>query len=96
MAVLDVVKVFDHGYLGLVETWGSDESIVEAARMSTDKGFEGWGPNTCDECGGADQSSLLMLGYPVCLTCKGTGRVPADKHYIEIVARATPLIKGVR
>lgn len=43
-------KVLDHGYVELVETWGSDERIVEAARMSTDKGFQGWsrpcpGPN---------------------------------------------------
>jgi len=34
--------VLDHGYVSLVETWGSDESIVEAARMSTGKGFQGW------------------------------------------------------
>lgn len=38
------VPVLDHGYLGLVESWGSDARIIEAARMSTDKGFEGWGP----------------------------------------------------
>jgi thymidylate synthase (FAD) len=31
------------GYLELIETWGSDERIVEAARMSTGKGFNGWG-----------------------------------------------------
>jgi thymidylate synthase (FAD) len=37
-------KVLDHGYVGLVETWGSDMRIIEAARMSTDKGFLGWGP----------------------------------------------------
>lgn len=37
-------KVLDNGYVSLVETWGSDERIIEAARMSTDKGFEGWGP----------------------------------------------------
>jgi thymidylate synthase (FAD) len=37
------VDLLDHGYLSLVETWGSDESIVEAARMSTGKGFLGWG-----------------------------------------------------
>ena len=36
-------QVLDHGYLELVESWGSDERIVEAARMSTDKGFQGWG-----------------------------------------------------
>lgn len=36
-------KVLDHGYVNLVESWGSDASIIEAARMSTDKGFLGWG-----------------------------------------------------
>lgn len=36
--------LLDHGYLKFVESWGSDERIVEAARMSTDKGFTGWGP----------------------------------------------------
>ena len=35
--------LLDHGYLKLVETWGSDKSIIEAARMSTNKGFKGWG-----------------------------------------------------
>lgn len=44
------IEVLDHGYLSLVETWGSDERIVEAARMSTGKGFLGWGP-ACEKCG---------------------------------------------
>lgn len=34
--------VLDHGYVKLVESWGSDEKIVESARMSTNKGFQGW------------------------------------------------------
>lgn len=37
------ISVLDHGYVELIETWGSDERIVEAARMSTGKGFLGWG-----------------------------------------------------
>lgn len=37
-------QVLDHGYVQLIETWGSDERIVEAARMSTGRGFLGWGP----------------------------------------------------
>lgn len=44
------VQVLDHGYVSLVEHWGSDERIIEAARMSTNKGFEGWGPY-CSQCG---------------------------------------------
>lgn len=35
-------EVLDHGYVKYVEHWGSDERIIESARMSTNKGFEGW------------------------------------------------------
>lgn len=35
-------KLLDHGYVNLIETWGGDQQIIEAARMSTDKGFIGW------------------------------------------------------
>lgn len=43
--------VLDHGYVRLIEHWGSDERIIEAARMSTDKGFQGWGPVHATNCG---------------------------------------------
>jgi thymidylate synthase (FAD) len=36
-------QVLDHGYIQEIEAWGSDERIIEAARMSTGKGFLGWG-----------------------------------------------------
>lgn len=42
--------VLDHGYLQLKDVMGSDERIVEAARMSTGKGFLGWGPKHAEEC----------------------------------------------
>lgn len=35
------VELLDHGYIELVESWGSDERIIEAARMSTARGFPG-------------------------------------------------------
>lgn len=38
------IEVLDHGYVELIESYGSDQRIIEAARMSTDKGFKGWGP----------------------------------------------------
>lgn len=38
------VDVLDHGHATFIESWGSDAGIVEAARMSTGKGFLGWGP----------------------------------------------------
>lgn len=47
------VKILDHGYLKFVEAWGSDERIIEAARMSTSKGFLGWGDwKDCEPCAG--------------------------------------------
>jgi len=43
--------ILDHGYLELVEHWGSDERIIEAARMSTNKGFYSWAPyRACQKC----------------------------------------------
>lgn len=37
------INVLDLGYVEFIESWGSEERIIEAARMSTDKGFQGWG-----------------------------------------------------
>lgn len=50
MEMNETTAVLDHGYIKVVETWGSDERIIEAARMSTAKGFLGWGPK-CGHCG---------------------------------------------
>ena len=36
-------EVLDHGTVELIEFWGADEAIIESARMSTNKGFKGWG-----------------------------------------------------
>lgn len=36
------IYVLDHGYVKLIDTMGTDETIIEAARMSTGRGFEGW------------------------------------------------------
>lgn len=49
------MPILDHGYIKLIEPYGSDESIVEAARMSVDKGFLGWDPDYVFGC--------LMCGY---------------------------------
>jgi thymidylate synthase (FAD) len=46
-----VITVLDHGYVKFVEAWGSDERIIEAARMSTSKGFLGWSCWKCTACG---------------------------------------------
>ena len=44
------IDILDHGYIELIEHWGSDERIIEAARMSTSKGFLGWGPEVEYKC----------------------------------------------
>lgn len=45
------IKVLDHGYVRLIDWMGSDESIVEAARVSTGRGFVSWEPYwRCDLC----------------------------------------------
>lgn len=60
-------KLLDHGYLEVVEHWGSDERIIEAARESTDKGFLGWGQEVCRWCG---KEKGVHIVVPVTL-CNG-------------------------
>lgn len=38
-----MTQLLDHGYIKLVEHWGSDELIIASARMSVNKGFKRWG-----------------------------------------------------
>jgi thymidylate synthase (FAD) len=61
------VELLDHGYIDLVESWGSDERIIEAARMSTGKGFQGWGPMHGDGCPLAgEQTALISSNRGLC------------------------------
>ena len=39
---MEEIQVLDHGYVKYIEHWGSDERIIESARMSTNKGFVNW------------------------------------------------------
>lgn len=88
------VKVLDHGYVQLVEHWGSDERVIEAARMSTDKGFLGWGPMEC-ECV-RSREELEAQGHMVlldCLKCKNTLEVSGDEKLLKYLyehKHATP------
>ncbi len=36
------IKILDNGHVQLVEKWGSDERVIEAARTSTQGGFVSW------------------------------------------------------
>lgn len=57
------MKLLDHGYIKLIETWGSDERIIEAARQSTNKGFLGWDPGPCPDCEGTGTTMALVTEY---------------------------------
>ncbi len=57
MSIHPRIPILDHGYVQLIETWGSDERIVESARMSTSGAFRGWG--TADKPG--DEKLLRYL-----------------------------------
>lgn len=57
------LAVLDHGYVELVESWGSDQRIIEAARMSTQKGFRGWGPVHAPECARSVAIANCVFNY---------------------------------
>lgn len=65
--------LLDHGYIRHVETWGSDERIIEAARMSTEKGVSGMGTDTVFQVlprrsagGSSHLQSCRMFGVSWC------------------------------
>lgn len=87
---MNEMKVLDHGYLKYIEHWGSDERIIEAARMSTDKGFLGWGPKPCDAgCEFHDgifrlvESEINSTYWIRCSRCNGTGKIPGDEKLLR-------------
>lgn len=66
------MKVLDYGYIELVETWGSEERIIESARMSTGKGFQGWGvEETCNRCKGSGTNEPENGPGSLCKQCVG-------------------------
>lgn len=87
-----MINVLDQGYVKLVEGWGSDESIIEAARMSTGKGFNGWG-SRCDKCDYGDKESVIGSGCPFC-----NGKIIAGDEkllaYLYNNKHATPFEMG--
>ncbi len=84
------MNILDHGYLDCVEVWGSDASIIEAARMSTGKGFLGWEPSVCPICDGElvttvpqDKYTEPLLEAAKCWACEGKGRIGGDKFLLR-------------
>jgi thymidylate synthase (FAD) len=60
--------VLDHGYVRFIDRMGTDETVIEGARMSTGKGFLGWEPaRLCVQCGVTPDPNLK----PVSGACLG-------------------------
>lgn len=81
------IQILDHGYVEFIEAWGSDERIVEAARMSTGKGFLGWGPLACAVCDG------MHVGKDRGIHCDGKPPIPGDEKLLKYLwdnRHATP------
>lgn len=85
-------QVLDHGYVKLITHWGSDEDIIEAARMSTGKGFQGWGTSElCTHCSGGQRLAWGTAGQghelTGCASCNQTGRVikPGDEKLLKFL-----------
>lgn len=79
------------GYIKFIENFGSDERIIESARMSTAKGFLGWGP-VCGDCGAVKEKDGELCS-------KGCGRIskPGDEKLLRFLwenKHATPFEMG--
>lgn len=85
-----MMNLLGNGYLRVIETWGSDERIIESARMSTAKGFLGWGESPCSECGGSGEGPDKIDGpgdvYQLkCERCDGNGRTVGDEKLLRFL-----------
>lgn len=80
-------QVLDHGYVKLITHWGSDEEIIESARMSTGKGFQGWGAAQCRHCNhSADPEEYHVDGRcPSCRDNKGYDYKPGDEKLLKFL-----------
>lgn len=81
-------SVLDQGYVKVIRSWGSDEEIIETARMSTDKGFLGWEPGPCPACDGrgtaSDGLGVQARATPSpCHACEGRGKIPGDAKLLR-------------
>lgn len=85
--------VLDHGYVSFIEPWGSDRRIIEAARMSSNKGFLGWDPGLCPGCQlslEAGSGTPLNAPDPDCVFCEGTGKISGDQKLLSFLYTAKP------
>lgn len=93
-------EVLDHGYVQLIEVWGTEEGIIAAARMSTSKGFLGWGPHGVEcpqtECDWSERKEVTELVHDrSCPKCGNYGlrTIQGDEKLLRFLyenAHSTP------
>lgn len=81
------IELLDHGYASIIESWGSDQAIIEAARMSTNKGFLGWGGEICQACNESSWTPTPTDADGRCIQCKGTGKTIGDEKLLGYLYR---------
>lgn len=98
-------KILDSGYVEFRERWGSDERVIEAARMSVEGGFVSWEPYADHPKGDAGLLKYLyenrhntpfeMAGMTIVVQAPITVFREWHRHrtfaYNEMSARYTPL-----
>lgn len=78
MELGDEVKVLDHGYIRYIGHLGTEETIIEAARQSTQKGFLGWGPKHAETCPWTIQPTISESDI-----CNCRYNTPGDEKLLE-------------
>lgn len=76
------IKVLDHGYVRLIDYMGSDQAVVESARMSTGRNFVSWEPySRCKRC----NETWLWQNGQIPSTCRRGELMGAscDSFYFE-------------
>ena len=90
------IKVLDHGYVRFIEAWGGGSSmrgeaaIIEAARMSTAKGFNGWSCWKCLVCGAELENTQSHTSSPGVMCQNGRDdtaweRTPRDEKLLAFL-----------
>lgn len=73
------IKVLDHGYVKFIDSMGTDETIVEAARMSTGRGFVSWDKyRRCKRCDYIEYSPDYDVDHGLCSPETAFPSVPHD------------------
>lgn len=82
------IAVLDAGYVQLVDSLGTDETIVEAARVSTGRGFVSWEPyKRCKKCDTVHAGDGVTMSQSIGVCMKMIDGEPCNGFDFEVFAR---------